>query len=334
MKSWLEESGQAQILTSLLISTAMLTGTLFALERGNQIRMDTLQGNRGLEMKSALDGAIQHAAMIFKRDSACDPQILDMKLGLLNNGSFDGSLLPSRSNLKNNGKSGTRIMRVKTEKRSFLVSFGPVRRIAWQTSGVGSGVPTLDPTVDPTTGDYQSGTSQDALIEVSTTDGKMRVVERAVLINNCSYPCAYTDVGATNCSVAQNPAVSYHIIDSPDVFPNAGTTAAPYETQTWYGGSRCGDGRHFGDLRGADLTPSEPDGKVGVDDLHTLRDYLRDGTTPFASESVIIGNGSSLYGCGDLNLDWQVNEVDLGILEKALRGYLLWVPATADLRER
>ena len=328
------ESGQAQILTALLISTAMLTGTLFALERGNQIRIDTIQGNRGLEMKSSLDGAIHHAAMIFKRDSACDPQILDHKLGLLNNESLDGSLVSSRIELKNGGKSGTRMMRVKTERRSYLVSFGPVRRIAWQTSGVSVGVPTVDPTIDPDTGAYQSGTSQDALIEVWSTDGKMRVMQRAVLLNNCSYPCAYSESGTTNCSVEQNPAVSYHLIDSPNGFPNSGTTAAPYDSDTWYGALRCGDGRNFGDLRGSDLNPSQADGEVGVDDLHALRDYLREGTTPFAPESVIIGNGSTQYGCGDLNLDWQVNEVDLGILEKVLRGYLLWVPSTADLREQ
>jgi len=327
----LNESGQSQILAALFLTSAMLTGTLFALERATTLRIDTIKGGRALEMRAALDGAIQHASLIFRGDAACDPRILDRKLGLLDPEKLDGTLVEDESDLSNAGKAGTRQMNVKTNGRTYRVSFGAVTRVEWRSS-VDPGVLNKDPTMSGSPPSYNSGVSQDAQVEVWTTDGFSRVSQKAVLINNCSYPCADQVTGASNCNAPKNPSMAFHALPDAAVYPNDGELEPPYESETWYGRIRCASGGFFGDLRGPASNPTQPDGEIGVDDLHALKEFLRNGTSEFVPVSSIVGDGHQFYGCGDLNLDWQVNELDLGILEKQLRGYLFWVPVGADFR--
>jgi hypothetical protein len=65
-----------------------------------------------------------------------------------------------------------------------------------------------------------------------------------------------------------------------------------------------------------------------VADLLILRNYLRTAETAGSCGALLAGT-RDCSSCADLNQDGQVNDIDLGVMEKALKGYLYWVPTRA-----
>lgn len=319
--------GQAQLLAALVIGVTVLSGAILSLDWAHKNKIHSVHATRRAEMKSVLDLAVKHAAQIFVSEAGCDPASLNDKLNHLQ---MDGTIDTA-------GPATRRQMNIAANGNTFLVSFGLPIRLTWTGA-------TADPTIapHPTTGNLamNRGVSQDATITVWTTHNSgrnsafgpgfshQRVIQSATLINTCSYRCA--TVNSTDCPVAADPAIAYHSVLSPSTFPGVGV-APNSPAATW--NRRCfdpagGAARYLGDFESTASAPG-PNLRISVSDLLLFRNYIRSGDWSGAGTSATTVTYVGISGalpCGDLNGDAQVNEVDLHILEKVMRGYLYWLP--------
>ena len=171
----------------------------------------------------------------------------------------------------------------------------------------------------------QPGRSMDAMIEVwTTTTGNVRVQQRAMLINNCSYLCSTSGTSFCPAKVVgvHDDGVVYHRIEGPANWPDVGTALRA-----------CRGGRRVGDVDASDCAAGHAD-RIDVADLVVLRNHLRTGTYAGTCDGIMNDaggacgacNSGGAGSCGDINGDGLVDETDLNILEKILRGYLNVTP--------
>jgi len=310
-----KKSGQVQLLTAAVMTLVAVASALSIMDFTIRNFQSRSQIAKRTEMRSALREAIKHAYYIYYNESSCDPVVLDSKLSRLDPVALDGTILET---FPAAGTGPRRHMNVQVGSHTYLVSFGAVERLAWD----GNSIPAADPTIQNIAGvdRYFEGTSQDAVLEVSTSNfSRIKMSQRAALINNCSHPCSYTESG--NCEVASDRAVSYHrILDPPNFAFGTTTVVSPDDTIWGAAGKKCFDTRYFGDLTSA------VDSQVCLGDLAILKNYLRSGDFAGSSTDILIGAGG-VDGCADFNSDGLVNEIDLNILEKVLRGYIYWLPS-------
>jgi hypothetical protein len=340
----LNEAGASQILMALVMGSTMFSLGLAALEYNQAISKMQSGSKRRVEMRSALDGALRLAAGWYSNQASCDPAVLN---DLLNTLCPDGTFAP-------NGTAGCRSRRLSVDvgRQSYTVSFGPVTPVPWDATdttfvrrdGRASTATVTSPAILGQTDEgLARGSTEDVQIEVWTQWGSVRdtapiadrkinqrVVRRAVLLNTCSYSCTYTgsDTQATGqpCSNRNNRGVG---------FARTRTTFPSLAHPVW-GTIRasCEGGRMQGDVTvepssvaQTGAPPAGVDRNVDVADLWILRSYLRSGESSSWNRQLIQGVPSSgSRACGDVNLDGEISEADLGLLEKKLRGYLYWLP--------
>lgn len=303
------ESGQAQILATLSFGIVMVAAAILSLRHAQQTRGSQVQSGIRSEIRTALDEAIKRAAYIYRAEAGCDPVSLDLKLSRIRP---DGSMGDAAS---------LRRVELTVNSRRYPVAFGPVARLPW----TGDGSPAADPSVSAAAGvlSYVRGQSQDALIEVWTSFGNQRVTQMAALINDCTLPCGETNPNsATNsdyCPKRMDRAIAYHTQGE------AGSFSGSLPPQLCYGGRMLGDLKYAG-ADALDGCPNPtPNSRVSIQDVILLRNYLRSGDAAGSCHPVLVGDAAS-RGCADLNSDGLVNESDLHILEKFMRGYLYWIP--------
>jgi hypothetical protein len=309
------------------MGVVMLSAALFSLQYAGQTQIGSMSSSRRTELRTVLDEAVKMASYLYHVESACDPESLDGKLARIKP---DGTLNPAFPVVAAPAANQTytnRYVQFGVNSNVYNVSFGPVTRIKWR--GNLAAPNNVDPTVTGIT--YNQGTSQDAAIQVWTTFGTQRVTQVAALINNCTYPCSAGPPGfvSDQCTRAWDPEIAFHRIDTPAAFPTGVNQLAG--VQTCVGGL---GGRVRGQVKlaaGAACTPAPPFGNcvggacaaapntVTIDDVVTLKNYLRSGDWAGSCSNI-------LTACGDLNNDGVVDEMDLNILEKVLRGYLYWIP--------
>lgn len=269
-----DNSGQAQILAVMTLGMVMTTASLYTLQYAEIATRNSIKRSQISSMKTALEGAVHVVERIYHQDAACDPVILTEKLSLLNP---DGSLRAFSEGATR------RQVQIPVGDDVYTVSIGSL-----QTLPLTSGVLT----------DWIRGYSQDAVLELWTSRGPTRVLQRAVLINNCTYPCAYTDVAATNiCQFAWDPVHSYHRMLPAGLLTPALAGINQFNVAT------------AGNLLTAD-----------VQDLVTLRNFLRSGEP-----------AGFPVGQYDVNGDRKTDLTDLGILEKFMRGYLSAIPTRCGI---
>ncbi|MGZ3696836.1 MAG: dockerin type I domain-containing protein [Bdellovibrionota bacterium] len=305
------EAGQAQLLTAFALGVVMLSAALYSLDYANHTNISSLKSARRTEMKAALDAGIKQLSFLYHSESACDPVTLDLKLNRLQT---DGTILSNNPPVTP-GNFTRRQMNVTVSHHAYTVSFGAVTRLPWQ--GNLAAPNNVDPTITSAAGvlSYNAGTSQDAVVEVWTQFGQTRVLQNAVLINNCNYPCSQA-LGVDPCLVPGDQALAYHRVIQPANFPGPANPVP--NPASW--NQQCFGGALMGDV-------SNPaDGTVDLSDLLILKNYLRSGDWTGSSRKIFVGTGAPNYGCADLNGDGLVNEIDLNIMEKMLRGYLYWIP--------
>ncbi len=301
------EAGQAQILSAVMLGIVMLTASLYSLQHAQQTSEWQVKSTKRMEMRSALDLAIKHAAYLYHFESGCDPVVLNDKLAYLN---LDGSQkVPTAAD-----PFGTlRQMNVTVNSITYRVAFGPLSRLTWTGNA--------SPVADPVIASYLPSLSQDVLFEVWTSAVRNRVVRRAVFINTCTHPCSSVVANSSPCEIQRDRSIAYHRITTPGTFP--GGSAASPDTSIWgAGGRRCGPGsaRAIGDV-------TATAGTLDVYDLVVLQTYLRSGDVRGSGGSSVLVGAAGVTACGDLNNDQLVDERDLNIVEKILRGYLYWTPS-------
>lgn len=330
------ESGQAQILAAVAMGGAMLTAALFSVQYAQQTQTSDIMGSKRTELRTVLDEAIKRASYLYHAESGCDPVSLNNKLARINP---DGSLQGLNLGAPSTYTYTHRQINLTVSGTTYVVGYGYATALSWQTDGTVKADPSVwntGPVV---------GTSQDAVIQVWTRQpgGTQRVTEMAVLINNCTDPCPpemsspAPPVGALTsdqCQVAADSAISFHEVSVMSSFPGTyvtpGGLAAPARLST-----KCNPvmtGRLLGNLKVPFLPPpaaaptcpvvppAPASGTIDIDDVIALKNYLRSGDTSSGTCSNVV------LACGDLNNDGLVDEMDVNVLEKVLRGYLYWLP--------
>lgn len=284
----MNQRGQAQLLGAAAMASIMLTGALYALTQAQQDTEDAVRLSRRSEMRAALDGASRMLQEHFI-SSVCDPVAFNAKLNRIQP---DGTLAPV-------GAVTSRVLNVPILGRTYTVSIGPIYMDEW-TGGV-----------NPSDNLATIGTSQDSSLELWTSDLGFRnqvLLQRVTYINNCTYPCAVAAPAGESgyCPVASHEEVSYHQFFNGLEYLMG---ALPANCQ----------GNLMGDMDG--------DGFVNVKDLTLFRNHIRSGDRTGFETPLLIDDGfPTTYECIDFNRDRLINEVDLGILEKILRGYLYRIP--------
>lgn len=291
----LNEKGAAQLLTALAFGVTLVTGALYSLQYSNMLQVAKIRQTRKSELRTAVWEALDHARTIYQREANCDPNIFHHLLWRMN---VDGSIGTA---------TGRRVLNVNVGRNVYPVSFGVVQPITV------AGALNTDPTV-------RINPPQDVVVEAWATTVQTKTVQRAVFLNNCTYPCAAI-IGATTasefiglCNAAEDPEFAFHTITNPAAFGAA---------------AGCGTGGafRFGDISATACGPDTPNGSIDVADIVILKNYLRSGDISGSCTTLMIGDGAGTPGCADLNQDSMVDETDLSILEKVLRGYLWSLPA-------
>ncbi|MCC7441220.1 MAG: hypothetical protein IT285_06295 [Bdellovibrionales bacterium] len=318
-----DECGQTQILMSAVIGAALFTGALYSLDYTQRTTALQTKSVRRGEIRAALDVAIKHAAQIYRNEAGCDPVHLNERLARIQT---DGSLAPAPETVATGAlpsfppaviydTTWTRTMDVAISGTDYPVTFGPVSQVSRSD---GQNFVVADSPQGP----------MDAMVEVWTSrslgpgpnDG-IRVAQRAVLINNCVYLCsrvAPNEFCPAKSALSHDDGVVFHALTGADSLP------------------ACSGGRRVGnvDTLGCPAVTN----RVDVTDLHILRNHIRSGALAGTCEGLLAtGGGPCPAGCaagpparscGDLNADLLVDEIDLNILEKILRGYLNTAPVT------
>lgn len=279
--------GQAQLLTASMIGIVMLSGGLYLLDQSSRTTTEQVRQIKRSEIRAALRTAVKRASAIYHEEASCDAVIFEKKLDRIQ---LDGSIGVTKTE-------GARQIDVTINGTPYRVAFGEVTRANWEAAS--------DPTI---TGNvYTAGTSQDVLLEIWTsTVSRMKLRQRALLINNCTTPSNV------------NRAIAYHTISQPANFSQGTSGAVVPDVAIWGGARTCIAGKFIGDIDG--------NGSVDPNDLILLKNYLRSRDRSGIAATTFIGDGTN-WGCADINSDKIVDETDLNGLEKALRGYSYWIPS-------
>lgn len=284
------ERGQSQILMAAGIGIAMTTGAMYLVQYVQQTQRSQLRSNFRAEMRSALDTALKQAAQWYRDEASCDPEILHQKL----NHSVAGKT-GLQATLPSSGVT-RRGMSVVVNGRSYWVQFGKIARVGGHPE------------------------STEVTLDAWTTHLGMRVNQKAVFLDVCSWPCAYTDSDRGGPCLATHPKRTdqFHQVAAPQTYPK--DTTGNVEPNAWdsQGTHQCAAPNRLGFLAGTD--------KIDVSSLLVLRNYLRGGDLTSAIPLSPPSSTLAPRSCADFDGDGLVNEVDLAILEKYLRGYVYSLP--------
>jgi hypothetical protein len=320
----------------MVLSLAMLTGGLFTLDRARKAQETAIKGARVTEMRSALEGAIQRAATLYRTEAVCDPALLQKKLSYIKTDGFIDESTPT-----------VRQMEVSVNSRTYTVSFGSVTPLTWSGAAV-------DPSLDMgTKAPVTIGTSQDAEIEVFTsvpnqgTDsgGGTRTSMRAVLINSCLIRCdkklptdgvsspGETCIGASNSTISNGSQTTIDSVPLLVTLPSpSGSNALQVQVRTdVLCQSAVGSTRYLGDIPISTTYDDTNDAnEVNALDLSVLTQFLQQRDSSWLETATALDAGSTGPSCADVNLDGEVNELDRNLLQKWLRGYLYRIPTNPN----
>ena len=113
--------------------------------------------------------------------------------------------------------------------------------------------------------------------------------------------------------MASDPGIAFHRINTPAAFPDAAGVGSCGANR--YGDIACGEGL------------ATTDGRITLDDWTVLRNYLRSGSLAGAETAAGVLCNPSYPICADLNQDRLINEADLSVMTKFMRGYIHRLPA-------
>lgn len=302
--------GQSQLIGAVAMAAIMLTLALYSLQFAERTSKTGIQTTQRTEMRSALESAIRFASHVYHSESGCDPVLLEQRLdNLLYDGSI-GVVAPT-GQVGPTGQT-TRTLRIAVnDTQTYFVTFDPVQSISTPTPAPSTIGTSMDSTVTVWTEHYAS----------STVGGQtqQKVSQSATLLNNCTYPCT-NPIDATEQGVCLTSATP---LDNAAAYQTRDVSAAS-------GTGVCFGSRKRGDLNNNSADCTSPgttgDNQVGVNDLRILREYLRSGVIQRSCAAILEGTGDPRTSCADLNRDGLVNEQDLNIMEKFLRGYLPEIP--------
>jgi hypothetical protein len=306
-----DEKGASQLLAVMTMGSVMLTIAFGILEKVRLISANQVRRSKISEMRTALDSAVKIASQIYHAEAGCDPMVLNDKLSQI---ATSGSLLNLTSNLgvvdttnpcdQLAGPPTCRQIDIRVNSDVFRVGFGAVVSPPFR-----GGSPLLPGSAGLRPG-AERGYSHDVQIEVFTSDGVNRIVQNATLINTCTILCSYTGASQSQ-GICLNRWDASHSLHRVPFAAVDGLFAGTQLPRVQVGAET----HFFGSLKGgAFFVPTAQTAEV--QDLIYLKNYLRSGET----------DGGFVPAAADMNLDGKVDELDLGLLEKFLRGYLSALP--------
>jgi hypothetical protein len=328
-----KSKGQAILFVVLILGVIMAGVVFFGAKRQDDV--DTLiQRLDGTQTANEiLTSAAKRVQQIYSNESGCDPDVLDTRLSRLARlptapadlgfgASFQyaaavpGSLSAAvRQNRCDASATGCRQLAFPLENLIHVVTVGAV------VTGAKAG-----------TGDCP----RDAIVRLSTSIKGQVYSQRVSLINICSFD---------SCNSSDD--FSFLTNTGANTFRNAGTSNAgsAWDHNDWVAACGALPATWYGSIV---WNSANENWKAGIDDLRWLRRYLETGagavgeTTYMTFASTPSGNGACSSNTAlcvgqacvpgvDFNRDRRVNEDDLAIFEKALRGFVPALPASAIL---
>lgn len=314
---WCSETGQGQLLAVMTMSAILMMAGLFALDRARNTSTHVARSVRRTELLQALAVGTHWLQKNYQTESVCDPVRLDLALDQMCD---DGS----RCLGTDVSSMGRRQLAVPSSGQRLLVSFGrvtPVSRGPALTSSLSGykGDPALleDPFSDSAYRPLPAGDatlppaqpmwspSRDTRVELWVRGGGLRVNQQVLLLNVCTHPMLVRSDSPYSPSYLPRPSLAYRAIGMAELF----------------GGTCRGIATAFGNLNGDEVID-------GID-LEILQVYLRTGKIPANASNpggVGIRSEDNFALAADVSCDGIVDELDLTVLEKLLRGYLWNLP--------
>lgn len=290
-----DQKGQSQLMAVTVMGLVLTLAAAFALNMASQLSKTQVRTAKLSSARVALDAAIKTAAYIYRYEAACDQVVLNDKLSqILPDGTLMDFYASGPTDIRGGGSCDLpdapptcRQIKVNVGGDNFQVNFGPVVSAPFDGNAIANSAGLQS--------DLNRGYSQDVMVEVWTTFTGNRAIQRAVLMNTCTYPCAQQDASSSSgiCQTAWDTAHSYHAVD---------LSARP-------GPPAQVSGRNLGSVVGSA-------GVVDMRDLFLFRNYLRSGET----------EAGFTAAAADVNLDQTIDERDFGLMEKLMRGYITVLP--------
>lgn len=285
-----KERGQG-LLLMVMAMTLIATGIgLYSLQQAQHAQRESVEFKRSSNVIASLNGVAQYLQQIYYNEANCDPYLFNQRLNQLTNRVYQ-SRLRSQSLAVDSGSSP-----------SYNSGIGAMRPQPPSPS-------TLQPPLgtNSTTGILPAPYGvvgfgpQDLSITYWVVPygtmgerGATRYEQTVTLINTCS-PYAPADYTATP------PRPAFNSITDPVAYAAAVLAEIP---NTPTANVRCGT-RARGSIDSNDAT-------ITLSDREIFMNYVRSGDTANVTTD----------GCADMNSDGILNEVDLNILDKTMKGYL------------
>jgi hypothetical protein len=290
------QSGQSLILAVFGIAIASTTLALFILKLSGSTYETSIEHRRSIDVIYVLNAVARSLQYIYYYEANCDPYLFNNKINLFRNRIF-------------NAPFAGRSLDMTYAARQFVISIGemnpppPTIQSVPPPAGVAAGggaVPTY----------YTAGLGAFGPQDVSVTywvtpfgqslgsQGGVRYEQTVTLINTCT-----AGVGAGI------PGPQFGSITNIALYQGAQPAGTDPAAAYIQGGNPWAGGPCGGSPRGGINNTS----KVTAQDRNIFQNYLKNGDTS--------GVGIPL-ACMDMQNDGVINEIDMCIIEKALKGYI------------
>jgi hypothetical protein len=289
------------LLVMVMVLTVISTGVaMYALEQTRMSQRNAIDFKRTSDVLSILHASAQYLQNIYQNEANCDPYAFNMRINSMNNRVYNAALRqqplinPTDASAGNYRISITTISPQPPLSQNLIQPIGSNAAGATPTPYVTLGYGPQDLTVTYTVVPFAS--TRGAL-------GNTKYRQSVTLINTCSR-ISETSLGPLPSIVLGS------VVDPPNY--NGTFAAAVQDTSTtgFVANGICGTVPRGG------IDTNKP--VLDVQDLQVYSNYVRSGVTV----GVLGAPGPLDISCADTNRDGILNELDVGIVEKTLKGYL------------
>lgn len=303
------ERGQSILLMVLAVGLVGTTIGLLTLQSTQRVFRESVEFRRSLDVVYILNGVARWLQQIYINQANCDPYLFNNKINELTNRVYISQFKLQALDTSNSGY--------------FTVSIGemnpkpaPPAAIP-QPAGtaVGANPQAYYLKNSLVSGGYGVYGPQDVSVTywitpygaLSAEEGPTRYEQTITLINTCNMIAAITP---SNGGAAYNTGPQYGTVSTIPGYLAAAQALVP-------GTSDGGAGGTLGD--------ADADATIGVLDRQIFSNWIKNGDNTGFAQDPIAQSPTSF----DFNYDGAFNEIDLGLMDKSLKGYLFYlVPST------
>lgn len=293
------EEGQGLLLMVMTMTLVATMIGMYSLQRARMTQKDTVQFKRASNVINTMNGVAQYLHHIYYNEANCDPYLMNVRLSQMSNRIY-------RSNLRMNAPLAVDSGAAPALNVSFGAMIPPPPTAAQMPAPLGSSTGAV-----PKSYSQKGLGPQDVSITYSVVPygtmgdtGATRYEQTVTLINTCS-PRTTANYDTADIS---STIPGFGDITSASQFAAALAAEVPNTTTS---NMVCTGGTGNPGVRGS----IDSNDTLSLDDREVFMNYVRSG------DNAGVINGTAT-GCADTNGDGMLNEVDLNVLDKTMKGYL------------